>query len=388
MRHAVRLPLLAISLVAEFSCGGVDAPQGGGLAPHEEKVSPALSCTQGPMVAGLDVSHGQGAINWNAVKADGFAFAYAKATEGLTYTDPDFASHWSAMKAAGVIRGAYHFFRPQDSGAAQADAFLAQVGTLQPGDLPPMLDWEVDDCHGGSECASSDASISGCYAISTQVQRALDFIAEIESRTGITPIVYTYPAFWNCLGNPSSASSYPLWQAAYPSSATTTGPLPPANLCPSVLSPWTSWTIWQWSASGSVSGVTSSATDLDVFNGTLDELKALTVQGSGGGSGGGSAGGSGGGSAGGSGGGSAGGSGGGAAGGSGGGAAGGSAGGGQCASGTVDAAGQCIATTPTPGGCNSAAPGAGMMLLCSALIALSAISRRRLIAVRARNKRD
>ncbi len=111
------LPRLFLSsLTLLIACGG-PAPSEAPL--HPDRVSPALSCTQGPMVPGLDVSTFQGAISWSEVKSDGFLFAYAKATEGITYIDPDFQTYWSGMKSAGVIRGAYHFFHPQDSGAAK-----------------------------------------------------------------------------------------------------------------------------------------------------------------------------------------------------------------------------------------------------------------------------
>ena len=42
-------------------------------------------------VRGIDVSHHQGAIDWQAVARDGVQFAYLKATEGTTFTDPAYA---------------------------------------------------------------------------------------------------------------------------------------------------------------------------------------------------------------------------------------------------------------------------------------------------------
>jgi len=36
------------------------------------------------------VSHWEGNIDWNAVKASGIPAAYAKATEGVNYIDPTF----------------------------------------------------------------------------------------------------------------------------------------------------------------------------------------------------------------------------------------------------------------------------------------------------------
>src|SRR5262249_39837308 len=63
-------------------------------------------------IQGIDASHWQGSINWTSVKNSGKTFAFYKATEGTTYTDPTFAANWAAIKNAGLIRGAYHFGHP------------------------------------------------------------------------------------------------------------------------------------------------------------------------------------------------------------------------------------------------------------------------------------
>ena len=73
---------------------------------------------------GIDVSHYQGTVDWGKVKSTGKVFAFAKATESTGSTDSQFATNWAAMKAAGVIRGAYHFFHADQDAAAQANHFL------------------------------------------------------------------------------------------------------------------------------------------------------------------------------------------------------------------------------------------------------------------------
>ncbi len=85
-------------------------------------------------VNGVDCSHHNGVVDWQKVAASGTRFAYAKATEGLTFTDSKFQSNYTNMKAAGLLRGAYHFFRPESEPLAQADAFLAQVPARAGGD--------------------------------------------------------------------------------------------------------------------------------------------------------------------------------------------------------------------------------------------------------------
>src|SRR5205823_659757 len=59
---------------------------------------------------GIDVSEHQGRVDWRAVAADGFEYAYVKATEGADHVDDDFSRNWTGAATAGITRGAYHFF--------------------------------------------------------------------------------------------------------------------------------------------------------------------------------------------------------------------------------------------------------------------------------------
>jgi lysozyme len=195
-------------------------------------------------VQGIDVSHFQGVVDWQQVAQAGMAFAFAKATEGITYTDPHFATNWAGIQAAGLPRGAYHFFEANDDATAQAQHFLATV-QLAAGDLPPVLDIEVT-------AGVSDQQIwSG---VSTWLQI-------VEQATGRQPILYTAPGFWSSHEPDLTLTSYPLWLADYAAE-----PVLPTG--------WTSWLFWQHSQTGSVAGVTGSV-DLDYFNGTLEQLRGL-----------------------------------------------------------------------------------------------------------------
>src|SRR5208283_5114012 len=80
-------------------------------------------------------------------------------------------------------------------------------------------------------------------------------------------------------GTYSSIAPYTLWDANY------------GVTCPGVPAEWATWSFWQNSDSGSVSGI-SDAVDLDFFNGTLAQLAGITGGGSGGSSSGSSSGGS------------------------------------------------------------------------------------------------
>src|ERR1700688_4982339 len=91
---------------------------------------------------GIDISRYQLKIDWGAVTASGVQFCFIKATEGARHVDVAFQRHWEAAATAGLVRGAYHFFRPQIPVSTQADLFVRTLGQLQPGDLRPALDLE------------------------------------------------------------------------------------------------------------------------------------------------------------------------------------------------------------------------------------------------------
>ena len=97
-------------------------------------------------VRGIDVSAYQDTIDWKKVAGAGVAFAFIKATESVSYDDDAFARNWAGAKAAGVPRGAYHFYDFCQKGAAQAAHFIAAV----PKDadaLPEVVDLEKSrDC--------------------------------------------------------------------------------------------------------------------------------------------------------------------------------------------------------------------------------------------------
>ena len=132
-------------------------------------------------VTGVDVSNHQGPIDWTALNGGGVAFAYIKASEGASFVDARFAQNWRAAQAAGVPRGAYHFFTLCQPGQTQARHFLRTVGAR--GDLPPALDAE----HMGP-CRRSPTT-------DDPVREITAFLDEVERVSGQRPIVYTTREF-------------------------------------------------------------------------------------------------------------------------------------------------------------------------------------------------
>ncbi|MDG4793329.1 GH25 family lysozyme [Micromonospora sp. WMMD1082] len=216
--------------------------------------TPAAAAT----VPGIDVSRYQGTINWTSVRNAGIQFAFIKATEGTSYKDPNFNANYVNAYNAGVIRGAYHFARPNIStGAVQAN-YLASNGGAWSADsrtLPAALDLEANPYSGGY-----------CYGLSTTAMRnwVQDFLNTYRSRTGRYAVIYTTTSFWNqCTGSWSGPwNNHPLWIARWSSSV---GALPPG-------APF--WSFWQYTDSGSVSGI-SGAVDRNHWNGDRSRLIAL-----------------------------------------------------------------------------------------------------------------
>ncbi len=247
MRHRSRGPralLVLVGLLALAACGSTAREEIGVTR------SATTVCAGTATTNGLDVSHYDGTIDWSMVQASGRAFAFARATDGTSYVDPTFAANWSGMKQAGVIRGAYHFFEPGMDPVAQATFFVQTMGALAADDLPPALDFEVAGTDAGAAAAD-----------------ALTFLTTVESLTGRRPIVYASATFVNSsLANPAWLEGYSAWVANWSVS------------CPNVPAPWTSWTFWQSSDTGSVPGAqTGPVTDLDVFDGSLADLQTFVA---------------------------------------------------------------------------------------------------------------
>jgi GH25 family lysozyme M1 (1,4-beta-N-acetylmuramidase) len=237
-----------------------EVPGDGGYAhaggrPTESAPSDALTYP----VKGIDVSshdHSQHPIDWPAVAGSGVRFAYIKATEGSTYTNPYFAADYAAAKSAGLWVGAYAFGRPDlGNPVGQADYLVQQSQwTPDPATLVPFLDieWPYGALHLGR-----------CYNLTpTQMVTWIRaFVEEVAHKIGRRPMIYTNTNWWNpCTGNDSSFGEYPLDIAGY----TATAPRLPAG--------WNTFAVWQYAAG---SNAIAGNYDKDVYNGDEHALQAL-----------------------------------------------------------------------------------------------------------------
>jgi len=238
----------AIALVMTAACVAPTAPRE--VVDEQAATTCATSATT---VQGMDVSSYEASIDWNAAHAAGIEFAFIRVSDGTQFPDPMFATYWPAARAAGVIRGAYQYFRPEEDAIAQADLLLNATGPAQPGDLPPVLDLEVS---GGLTPPQVDAQVHA-------------WVDHITAAIGRAPIVYAGLYSWPTLTGGLDVTTSPLWIAQYTSAA-----------CPNIPDPWTQWLFWQYTSTGSVAGVAGTADhDLDVFDGSLADLQTFTMPG-------------------------------------------------------------------------------------------------------------
>src|SRR5262245_15416247 len=99
----VSIVLLSAVPAAALGGGALGASGDAGL-----DVAEASLLAQPPgSVAGIDVSHWQGSIDWAQVAAAGKEFAFAKATDGQTYVDPFYATNKAAAELNGIAFGTY-----------------------------------------------------------------------------------------------------------------------------------------------------------------------------------------------------------------------------------------------------------------------------------------
>lgn len=198
------------------------------------------------IIRGVDVSRWQKEIDWSLVKDANVSFAFVKATQGDFRLDPYFARNWEETKRMGIKRGAYHYFKPEDPVEGQIELFISTV-TLEPGDLPPVLDIEVSDPR-----------------VSAQElrQRIRTWLEAITEYYGVKPIIYTSQNYYRRWLQ-GYFPEYHFWIARY-----------------SEIQPEThhtdSWKFWQFTDSGSISGI-NSAVDMNFFAGDLDLLSQLCM---------------------------------------------------------------------------------------------------------------
>ncbi len=200
-------------------------------------------------IFGIDISHYQGTIQWDSVKNLPFdkeiSFVYIRATAGSDTEDKQFKTNWEQAKNRKIIRGAYHYYRPDENSLQQAQNFINTV-SLKKGDLPPVLDIE------------KQATVQSMKKLKKGLKK---WLLKIEKHYGMQPIIYTPDVYYRNFLSDTSFHNYRFWIANYNKI------LAPAHNA--------QWTFWQFSQRGKISGINHDV-DFNVFRGTLSDLKKLT----------------------------------------------------------------------------------------------------------------
>jgi lysozyme len=239
MRNFKTRSIASISLLAFTGIGLFFTPKATGhdswvtisAAPHYPSFGVEIPADYN--VHGIDVSRHQGNIDWDAVSKMSLNeisvdFAFIKASEGRTVVDEYFKSNWKEAKGAGIMRGAYHFYRTHLTPQEQIDLFVRQVPKLEKGDLPPVLDIEIK-----GSCPPA------------RLRKNLK-----------TWLVLAEKHYLNT----SEFKKYPLWLAHYKT----------ADLNQKT----SNWHFWQHTDKAKVNGIRGGV-DFNVFKGDQDDLKSL-----------------------------------------------------------------------------------------------------------------
>lgn len=214
-------------------------------APTTTEPAPAPARAAYRRVRGIDVSHHQGEVAWDRVAADGVSFAYLKATEGSTFSDPAFADHWRRASAAGLRVGGYHYFSLCSDPLPQADHFvaaLAGVPATERRSLPPVVDLELI-----GSCDPPPAPAAMRTAVET-------FVRAVERRTQRRVVVYTHPDFDARYGFVDDLGR-PRWVRR-----------------PGDVAPPGDWLLWQRADDARVDGI-EGPVDLDVLRTRVDSRR-------------------------------------------------------------------------------------------------------------------
>lgn len=203
----------------------------------------------GYKVHGIDISHYQGKVDWKMLSQTRQSqfpvrFIFMKATEGGDFTDNRFIANFDSARVHGFIRGAYHFYNPKTDPIRQAEFFKNSV-TLEPGDLPPVLD--IEKRAKDMNRLRADLKL---------------WLKLIEEHYGVKPIIYAPYKFKTNYLNDSVFNSYPYWIAHYyVDSVRYEG----------------DWSFWQHHDAGILPGIDKQV-DLNIFNGSLQQLDSMLIQ--------------------------------------------------------------------------------------------------------------
>ena len=199
-------------------------------------------------VVGFDVSQFQGEINWSKIDSVEhlvpLQFVFIRATAGNNKVDSKFKENWINAKKHNFIRGAYHYYRPDENSVEQAANFIKTV-KLQKGDFPPVLDIEQ---------LPHNQSVD---SLRVGLKR---FLKIIDNHYKVKPILYSGEKYYTTFLK-NEFSDYTFWVANY-------------NFFVENIKD--DWLFWQFSEKAFIEGINEKV-DLNIYNGTPKMLQYLTI---------------------------------------------------------------------------------------------------------------
>ena len=197
---------------------------------------------------GIDVSEYQGYIDWNVPKklqeSYEIDFVISRATAGKNKVDTQFKHNWNTTKGK-YIRGAYHYYRPNENSIAQAENFIKTV-RLTKGDLPPILDIE---------------KLPKTQSIDSLKVGLRRWLVKVEEHYKVKPIIYSGESYYSDFLK-EEFSEYPFWIANY-------------NFWKKEVH--RDWWFWQFTEKAQVSGI-KGLVDVNIYDGLKVELLEKCVK--------------------------------------------------------------------------------------------------------------
>jgi lysozyme len=155
------------------------------------------------------------------------------------------------------VRGAYHYFAKRFAWKEQADLFLATI-------KDKGFHFSVCDIESAVEEVDT-AMVSG----------AMDWLKYVKQQTGKPVLIYSNPNHYTLfISKDIRAKDFPFWVAQYFISYTPD----PQFTSPRMPTSRSDWLIWQYAPGeknslGNSYGVGNKGVDVNVFNGTVEELQ-------------------------------------------------------------------------------------------------------------------
>ncbi|SHM60563.1 glycoside hydrolase family 25 protein [Flavobacterium saccharophilum] len=200
-------------------------------------------------VIGIDVSEFQGKIDWEEVEIleekYPVQFVFIRATAGNDRVDGQFKKNWEGAKENKIMRGAYHYYRPNENSIEQANLFIKTV-KLQKGDLPPVLDIE---------------KLPKNQPLDSLKKGLKRWLTKVEKHYQVRPIIYTGESYYDDFLK-EEFSEYLFWIANY-------------NFYREKIED--DWLFWQFTEKASLPGV-KHRVDVNIYNGDLEQLQFITVE--------------------------------------------------------------------------------------------------------------